>query len=229
MKTNTRFRATGRIRPVTHPTPRMQKRLTLMALAIVPTLLAALPALGGEIDENISRLILTNACTGCNLTGADLSEAHLIGADLREANLQGSNLTGANLEGADLTQADLSDANLTGAFLTNAVMNNAQLNRVNFTEAKLYYVHVSGASVEDINLTNAQVLNTPLSIGGDINESMGEITPKLNGRLLQKPAAKPIVDPHTFQQNDAVFPNDLFLIDENELIDLPYPLIPIGL
>lgn len=206
---------------------KIQKRLTLMALAIVPTLLVTTPAFGGEIDENVTRLILTNACVGCNLAGADLSGAHLIGADLRETNLQGSNLSNANLEGADFTQADLSSANLTGAFLTNAVMNNAQLDQVNFTEATLYYVQVSGASVENINLTNAQVLSTPLSVGGDINESIDEIAPELNGRLPHKPAANLIVDPHTFHQSETVFPSDLFLLDENELIDLPAPLIPV--
>ena len=30
-------------------------------------------------------------------------------------------------------------------------------------------------------------------------------------------------------QSETVFPSDLFLLDRNELIDLPAPLIPLGL
>ena len=43
-----------------------------------------------------------------------------------------------------------------------------------------------------------------------------------------KPAAKPIIAPQTFQHNNVSFPNDS-LLDKNDLIDLPAPLIPVGL
>ena len=120
------------------------------------------------VASNVRRLVLTNACMGCDLIGADLTATHLIGADLRQANLQGADLTSANLEGADLTGANLENADLTQAFLTNATMAQADLDNVNFAGAKLYYVNVAGASVHNINLTEAQVLETPLGIGGAV-------------------------------------------------------------
>ena len=212
---STRIKSISQLRPISQT----KQRLTLIALSILSTFLVASPALSSEVSENVSRLILTNACMSCNLAGADLSEAHLIGADLREANLQGTDLTSANLEGADFTHANLTGANLTGAFLTNAVMNNAQLNQVNFTEAHLYYVQIDGASVENIILTNAQVLHTPLSVGG-------AAPTKPNEQLPQKSPQKPVVDPQTFQQSNTDFPSDLLLLSEDDLIDLPAPLMP---
>lgn len=126
-------------------------------------------------QANVRRLILTNGCMACDLTGADLTETHLIGADLRNANLQWANLTDANLEGADLEGADLTGANLTGAYLTDAYLADTQLIGVNFTNAHLYNVDLTGATMEDINLAGADVFNTPISVGGEAPE--GELQP----------------------------------------------------
>ena len=120
---------------------------------------------------NVQRLILINECFRCDLAGVDLSGAHLIGADLRETTLVGANLSWSNLEGADLTQADLTDANLTGAFLTNASLAYANLDNVNFAQAQLYYVDVTGASMENLNLADATLIGTPISIGGDMDQT----------------------------------------------------------
>ena len=117
-------------------------------------------------QNNIRRLVLTNECAGCDLSGITLFEAHLIGADLRNAELTGADLTGANLEGADLEGANLSGANLTGAFLTDTSLANTQLVDVNFTGAHLYNTNVDGATMEDITLVGAEVFNTPISVGG---------------------------------------------------------------
>ncbi|MGB3295940.1 MAG: pentapeptide repeat-containing protein [Phormidesmis sp.] len=127
-------------------------------------------------QANVQRLVLTNRCMACDLTGADLTETHLIGADLRNANLQWADLTDANLEGADLEGADLTGANLTGAYLTDAYLANTQLVGVNFTNAHLYNVDLTGATMADINLAGAEVFNTPISVGGE--EALeGELQP----------------------------------------------------
>jgi len=78
-----------------------------------------------EIRQNFNRLLTTNACRGCNLSGAvlnrlnlaeaDLTGADLSGAQLNSASLAGANLSGANLRGAWLGGADMSGANLLGA------------------------------------------------------------------------------------------------------------------
>ena len=60
-----------------------------------------------EVENNVSKLIETDFCpvcdlSGANLDGADLTGAVLEGANLYDANLNGANLTGANLAGAIL-------------------------------------------------------------------------------------------------------------------------------
>ena len=83
------------------------------------------------------KLIFSNHCEGCDLSGAALSKAHLegaglAGADLRQSNLHGAYLLGANLEnanlrGADLSAAILDDARFKGADLTDAILDKARL------------------------------------------------------------------------------------------------------
>lgn len=152
------------------PTTKLSKVKAASTVELAPALIADLTTQLAErtVENNIRKLILTNACMGCDLAEADLVAAYLIGADLRQANLQGANLSTSNLEGADLTGADLTGANLTSAYLTNAILSEADLDGVNFTNARLYYVNVAGASVQNINLTDAEILNTPLGIGGAI-------------------------------------------------------------
>jgi len=82
------------------------KTVALTSAILSVPLFFGMPA-QAENPAHVQQLIETNICPGCDLSGADLSQAHIIGADLREANLQGANLIEANLEGADLTGADL--------------------------------------------------------------------------------------------------------------------------
>lgn len=51
--------------------------------------------------------------------------------------------------------------------MTNATFENANLNRVNFTEAIVYDVDVKGASMEQLNLMNAEIYNTNIGVGGE--------------------------------------------------------------
>lgn len=145
------------------------KRLFL-TLAIFTTILAIAPPARGENPDHVKRLLETGACQGCNLIGADLQETHLIGADLRDANLSYANFNDANLEGADLTGANLSGADFTNAFLTNAVLDYTRMNHVNFTAARMYDTHVFGASMEDLTLTDAELFNTNISVGGSYDD-----------------------------------------------------------
>lgn len=98
------------------------KLMSAAALSLLFPLMVASTA-QAENPEHVRRLLTTNACYGCDLSGAILSDAHLIGADLRNANLSGAQLVGSNLEGADLTGANLEGANLTDVMLTNASLN----------------------------------------------------------------------------------------------------------
>lgn len=121
-------------------------------------------------SNELNRLLSTGECEGCNLVGVDLSGVHLVGVDLRNANLQGAILVNANLEGADLAGANLQGANFTAAFVSGTNFSNANLTQVNFTQAKLIDSEVAGAVLEDIILTDAEVFNTAISIGGEDSE-----------------------------------------------------------
>ena len=92
------------------------------AVLFVTALLVGGPAVQAD-DTMVKRLKALNACPGCDLTGADLSEVHLEyvnlkGANLSSAKLVGTDLSRANLEGADLNFANLRDANIKNATRT---------------------------------------------------------------------------------------------------------------
>ena len=57
----------------------------------------------GTPSANLTTLLNTNACEGCDLAGANLNQANLEGANLEGANLQNANLEDADLHSVDLT------------------------------------------------------------------------------------------------------------------------------
>lgn len=82
-----------------------------MKLNILVTALIATFALGSSVaaanPDHVRRLLNTNACPNCDLSGADLRGANLRGADLRNADLRYADLRGADLTGANLRGANL--------------------------------------------------------------------------------------------------------------------------
>ncbi|MEM8810453.1 MAG: pentapeptide repeat-containing protein, partial [Cyanobacteria bacterium P01_G01_bin.38] len=160
------------------------------AAVLIPTVWVTQPVLS-ENPDDLQRLQLTENCEACDLSGSDLSGMHLIGSDLRNANLVGADLSYVNLEGADLTGADLTGANLTGAFLTNASLSYANLTDVNLTQAHLYYVEVTGAILTNLNLAEAEILETPISVGGEADSLPSELIP---GAPSDRPVYAPPVE-----------------------------------
>jgi len=121
-----------------------------------------------NVDKNVRTLIRTNACPGCDLSGADLFGADLSGADLTgavlvEANLAGTDLTEAtlnqaNIAGADLTGSVLISSNLSGASMVQTIMGGADM-----TEAALYQVNMAGADLSGANLSSANLTQANLA------------------------------------------------------------------
>jgi uncharacterized protein YjbI with pentapeptide repeats len=142
-------------------------KLRYLTTLTLLTLVFALKPVQAANPAHVQQLRQTYVCANCDLKGADLRQTHLIGADLRNADLRGANLAGANLEGADLTGAKLNDANMTDAYLTEASLNHTNLTGVNFTRARIYHTEARGAIVKNVNLTNAQIHDTPINVGGD--------------------------------------------------------------
>ena len=199
------------------------KRHYLATLPLIGLLMGAPPSLAeapiesgmeARVAANVQQLLITNHCQHCYLVGADLSQTHLIGADLRGADLTRADLSWSNLEGADLTGATLTNATLTGAFLTNASLVNANLDNVNFAQAQLYYVDVTGASMENLNLAQATVVGTPISIGGGtVPGEQGSDSP-----IFVPDEAHPLVPPQ-----------NLWLVPQPhspDILDVPPQIIP---
>ena len=89
-------------------------KLLIWSLAILTTICLAAPVKAARPGD-VKRLLKTNDCQGCDLSGANL-----VGADLSYSKLQNADLRHANLDGANLSQSDLRHANLDGASLKNA-------------------------------------------------------------------------------------------------------------
>ena len=73
--------------------------------AIEETIAVTVPE---KVMLNIERLLDTNICDGCDLSGVNLSGENLESADLEGANLLNAILSGIDLEGANLKGADKS-------------------------------------------------------------------------------------------------------------------------
>ncbi|MEL6468809.1 MAG: pentapeptide repeat-containing protein [Cyanobacteria bacterium J06623_4] len=135
------------------------------ALSFVPQM----AAIAANVAD-VAQLRETGICRACDLSGADLTGEHLIGADLRDANLTDATLAYVNLEGADLTGATLVNTDLSNAFLTNAVIDDAIIQSVDLSDATLIYTSLENTVVNDVNLVGADVVNTPISIGGSYDQ-----------------------------------------------------------
>ena len=94
------------------------------------------------VDENITKLLTTNECEQCDLSGADLSNSNL-----RSAKLFGANLSDANLSHSDLYRADLHYTNLQNANLQNAYMKDADLKHADLRDADLRDADLTGADL----------------------------------------------------------------------------------
>ena len=94
--------------------------LSMKRFLIIPFVMLFLVLFGCQEfkQEDLDKLLSTNQCPKCSLSGADLRGADLRGANLRGADLSRANLTGADLWGINLFQANLRGADLTGANLS---------------------------------------------------------------------------------------------------------------
>lgn len=88
--------------------------LPLVALAAFAGVYAALYA---SRQDQVSQLLETRECRGCDLSGANLEQLNLEGVNLEEANLERASFRGAKLKDANLQRANLRRANLEQADL----------------------------------------------------------------------------------------------------------------
>lgn len=119
---------------------------------------SSLYAAQGKVEENKNRLIETNSCPRCDLTGVDLERV---------------NLPGANLEGANLTRANLHLATLTKANLQNSVLRSAVLKGSDLADADL-----RGADLRGADFTGAYLIGTKLDHKAVSNSSSEQMRPE---------------------------------------------------
>jgi uncharacterized protein YjbI with pentapeptide repeats len=123
---------------------------TILAFGILSmSVILSNPSLAANPDH-VQRLLKTNQCPNCDLSGADLKESNLFGANLVNANLKGADLSNANLGSANLSDADLS-----GAILTQAYFDRTNLENTIFTKANLTQAYLKNASTKGIKLEGA--------------------------------------------------------------------------
>jgi uncharacterized protein YjbI with pentapeptide repeats len=87
-------------------------KLKLLVFGILSTTIFSPSLVQAYNPEHLRRLLATNSCAGCDLSGAKLKGANLSGANLSGANLKDADLSGANLSGANLSGATMPDGSI---------------------------------------------------------------------------------------------------------------------
>ena len=101
-------------------------------------------------EKMIEKLLDTNSCYECDLTGVDLS-----GKDLSGADLEGSDLSGAILNKTDLAGTNLKGVSLRGAQLIDADLRRADLYKADLSDADLTDADFRGALTDEADFSGA--------------------------------------------------------------------------
>lgn len=98
-------------------------------------------------SPQVSGLIETRACSGCQLQNSNLSGMDLSGVDLSGAILNGSKLYQTNLRGANLQRASLLNVSFSETALSGANLRNADLSDTDIDEV-FEYLEIIGTQFE---------------------------------------------------------------------------------
>jgi Pentapeptide repeats (8 copies) len=133
------------------------KLLTILTATLA---LVMVPAWSAKADpaKDLQKLLTTNRCENCDLSGVNL-----IGIDLSNAQLQGAKLNAANLSGADLSGANLTKVSAVGTSLMGA-----NLQKTTLVKASLIYANLAKAQLNDAVLQGTDLQGANL-VGADLN------------------------------------------------------------
>lgn len=134
------------------------------------------------VKENLEKLIKTNSCRGCDLSGANLNRM-----DLSDVDLEGANLSKVTLYLANLSRANLRNANLKGV-----AFGGADLAEADLRGADLRGTSLDGAYLGGTMLDGMFVLSKPYEDVG-VSEIEKEVYVEDQSKPKQKPKAKEIV------------------------------------
>jgi Pentapeptide repeats (8 copies) len=140
-------------------------KILILSIFVLETLLwNSLPAKAYK-NEHLRRLLDSNSCRKCNLTGANLRGADLRNADLRGADLRGADLRGADLRGANLSTSLIKMARVRSLSIESVREDNIESNRSlneSFTESH-GNTFMTGADLTGADLTGADLSGTDLT------------------------------------------------------------------
>jgi uncharacterized protein YjbI with pentapeptide repeats len=158
-------------------------------LVLVMAAPLAATAAHGANESQLSQLLSTKKCNGCDLTGADLVGADLTGAQLQGANLNAANLTGANLTGANLTKASAAGASFMGANMRNVVLTETSMVYANLAKAQLNGATLSVTDLQAANLAEADLSNAKISktdfVGANLYKAKTPASINSNGNMFK--------------------------------------------
>ena len=125
----------------------------------------------GSTSETLGETVANCGASpkGCNLQGADFTNADLAGLDLSGANLQKAVFDGANLAGTNLSGSNMQSDSFVGADLTGANLSGANLQKSDFTNAILVGANLQGANMQNSDMTGAN-LHQALTNGANLNK-----------------------------------------------------------
>lgn len=122
------------------------------------------------IDHNVSILLSSRKCQGCNLQDADLRSAFLNQANIEGADCEGASfnestmisalLNGGNFRNADFSNVDMQSVQANMAFFTNANLGQAKLDQATFQNTQFKRVTAGSLGCFKTNFTNSDLTDS---------------------------------------------------------------------
>ena len=110
-------------------------------------------------EEDLKKLLKTNICINCDLSGADFKKA-----DFSYSNLQGSNLNGANLWRANFSNSNLKNCSIEQANLKRVNFKNANLNGATFQWSIIRHAIMDGSTAFKADFRKTKIKKTNLKL-----------------------------------------------------------------
>jgi Pentapeptide repeats (8 copies) len=146
-------------------------------LTILTAVLVIVPAWSAQADpaKDLQKLLTTNRCEGCDLSGVNLIGIDLSNAQLQGAKLNAANLAGADLSGANLTKVSAVGASFMGSNLQKTTLVQASLVYANLAKAQLNNAILQGTDLQGANLVGADLNGAKITESDFVGANLAEI------------------------------------------------------
>jgi Pentapeptide repeats (8 copies) len=150
------------------------KSWTILAAALT---LVIVPAWSAQADpvKDLQKLLTTNSCEGCDLSGVSLIGVDLAGAQLQGAKLNAANFSGADLSGANLTKVSAVGTSFVGANLQKTVLVKTSLIYANLAKVQLNEAILQGTDLQGANLAGADLSGAKIAESDFVGANLAEV------------------------------------------------------